>query len=138
MKRPSLTLLVTVTMIAIFVCLGGTAGSEEAVPLDVREAAICLAVVDRTCVDGNTLFPASVVKLYCFTRICGAQGQVDINHVWYFGEIERARIELGVDSVSWRTNSSKIIQPHEIGDWHVDVVGPNDELLKAVDFEIVE
>jgi hypothetical protein len=40
--------------------------------------------------------------------------------------------------VNFRTYSTKIIQPHEIGDWHVDVLGPGDKLLKTVKFEIVK
>ncbi|MBW2108933.1 MAG: DUF2914 domain-containing protein, partial [Deltaproteobacteria bacterium] len=106
-------------------------------PLTVRDAAVCLDVVDRTCVDSNDVFPASVGKLYCFTRIFGAQEEIQISHVWYFGDIERARVPLNIRSLNFRTWSSKLIQPREIGKWHVDILGPGDERLKTVAFEIV-
>jgi hypothetical protein len=138
MKRRNLALCVSVTLIAICLSFSGTFASKETGFVNVGDASICLDVVDRSCVDGNNIFPADVGKLCCFTRIWGVQGHADIKHIWYFGDTERARVELGVDSANWRTYSSKIIQLHEIGDWRVDVVGPDDELLKTVKFEIVQ
>lgn len=138
MKRPNLALSVSVTLISICLSFAGAVASEEAAFVNVRDASICLDVVDLSCVDGNPVFPADVGKLCCFTRICGVQGHTDIKHVWYFGDTERARVELGVASANWRTYSSKIIQLHDIGHWHVDVLGPGGELLKTVKFEIVQ
>ncbi len=66
----------------------------------------------------------------------GTQDATEIYHVWYFAESERAVVKLQVNSASWRTYSSKIIQPHEIGESRVDVLGPEGEVLKAVRFEI--
>jgi hypothetical protein len=66
----------------------------------------------------------------------GAQNNTHVTHVWYFGETERARVGLDVRSGSWRTNSSKIIQHHEIGDWHVDVLGEDGQLLMVIPFEV--
>jgi hypothetical protein len=59
-----------------------------------------------------------------------------VTHVWYFGETERARVGLDVRSGSWRTFSSKIVQPYEIGDWHVDVLGEDGQLLMVIPFEV--
>ncbi len=138
MKRPNLAISVSVTLISICLSVAVAVASEEAAFVNVLDASICLDVVDLSCVDGNNVFPADVGKLCCFTRIRGVQGHTDIKHVWYFGDTERARVELGVDSANWRTYSSKIIQLHEIGHWHVDVLGPDDELLKTLEFEIVQ
>ena len=66
----------------------------------------------------------------------GAQDDTYVTHVWYFGDRERARIKLAVRSPNWRTNSSKKIQPHEIGDWHVDVVGADGQVLMTIPFTI--
>ena len=138
MKESKLKVSVTVTLIAICLAFAGTAHPEVGAPLTAEDGSICLDVVDRSCVDGSDLFPAEVGKLFCFTRICGAQGHIEIDHVWYCGDTERARVKLGVDSANWRTYSSKIIRSHEIGDWHVDVLGPGGELLKVIEFEIVQ
>ncbi|RLB80551.1 MAG: DUF2914 domain-containing protein [Deltaproteobacteria bacterium] len=119
-----------------FLFTTATIRAQEAASLKVADAAICKDVVDRTPVDAGTSFSASVGKLYCFTKITGAQEPTTVTHVWYFGETERARVSLAVGVASWRTNSSKKIQPHERGSWHVDVLGPGGELLKTLEFEI--
>jgi len=110
---------------------------EEKGFLEVRDAAVCLDVVDHVCVDASDIFPAKVDKLYCLTRIVGAQDPTEITHVWYFGDIERARIKLDIRSVSFRTYTSKRIQPHEIGDWRVDVLNSEENVLQTMKFEIV-
>ena len=138
MKRSRSCLLVSVTCLVICFSLVGMARSEEAAQVTVKEAAICLDVVDHVCVDPNDVFPSDMGKLYCFSRIQGAQEDIEITHVWYFGEIERARVKLAVRSVNFRTFSSKIIRPHEIGAWHVNILDPDDKLLKTVQFEIVQ
>lgn len=104
--------------------------------LEITRAAICLQVVEREPVDAGTSFESPVEKLSCFTHVAGAQDPAEIYHVWYFAEAERSVVKLQVNSASWRTYSTKIIQPHEIGDWRVDVLGQEGELLKAVHFKI--
>lgn len=106
--------------------------------LEITRAAICRQVVEREPVDAGTSFESPVEKLSCFTHVTGAQDPVEIYHVWYFAEAERAVVKLKVNSVSWRTYSTKIIQPHEIGDWRVDVLGMEGDLLKAVHFKITQ
>jgi len=109
---------------------------KSAVDLEITRAAICRQVVEREPVDAGISFEPPVEKLYCFTHITGAQDATEIYHVWYFVESERAVVKLQVKSSSWRTCSSKIIQPHEIGDWRVDVLGPEGDMLKSVHFKI--
>jgi hypothetical protein len=106
--------------------------------LEVESAAICVNVVDREPVSAGRTFNIAVGKLYCFTKIVGAETPVTITHVWYYGDTERASITLSVRSMSWRTKSSKIIQPHEVGPWHVDVLAPSGKILKAIHFNIVQ
>ena len=126
-------------ILLITVCLlpAATIEGQEAVSLEVTDAVICKDVVDRTPVDAGNSFRASVGKLYCFTRITGAQEPTDITHAWYFGKTQWAWVTLEVGSASWRTYSSKVIQPHQAGLWHVDVLGPDGELLQTLEFEIV-
>jgi hypothetical protein len=122
----------------ITVCLLTTPGiqAQVASSLEVTDAVICKDVVDRMPVGAGTSFNASVGKLCCFTKIEGAHEPTAITHVWYFGKTERARVDLPVDSEKWRTSSSKKIQLHETGPWHVDVLGSQGELLQTLNFEI--
>jgi hypothetical protein len=111
---------------------------QEAAVLVVESAAICEDVVDLEPVGAGNSFTVSVGKLFCLTKIVGAETDVDITHAWYFGDIERARVVLTVKSSSWRTYSSKILQAHEIGAWHVDVLDESGNVLDTVDFEVVQ
>ena len=111
------------------------AGQEAAV-LEISDAAICRNIENLACVDPGEEFSAQVDKLYCFTRVNGAPGDTEITHVWYYGDIEKFRISLAVRSSSWRTYSSKRIQAHETGPWHVEVVDPDGTILKTISFTV--
>ena len=136
MKKLSCFVLVLLISITLCGFLAGNAMSQETERLEVAEGAVCLDVVNLECVDTHTSFPANVGKLYCLTRINGAKAASQVTHVWYYGHTERARVDLEIRAASWRTYSSKIIQAHETGDWHIDVLGPEGEFLKVIQFEI--
>ena len=104
--------------------------------IEVAAAAICKDVVDREAVDIGSQFPSSVSRLYCFTKIVGASQPTKVMHVWSYGDVERARISLPVQSSEWRTYSSKAIQAHETGVWRVDVLDAAGNLLKTIGFEV--
>jgi hypothetical protein len=127
-------LVVLLTGVSLF--LPATTEAQLAVSLRVAEAAICKDVVDRAPVGAGTTFDPSVGQLYCFTKIGGAHEPTAVTHAWYFGDTECSRVTLPVDSEGWRTKSSKKIQPHETGRWHVDILGPQGELLQTVWFDI--
>jgi hypothetical protein len=136
MKRLPYALLILAMLTTIILYQVVTIKAQEAEAVEVAEAVICQDVVDREPIDVGDSFEVTVGKLFCFTKIVGAQEEIEIAHVWYYGDVERARVNLSVRAASWRTYSSKIIQPHEIGDWHVDIIGPDDEVLETVEFEI--
>ena len=136
MKKSSSSLYFFITLITVILSLSGVVSAQEVSSLKVADAAICRDVVDRQAADLGTHFEASVGKLFCFSRITGASDPIEITHVWYFGDTERAQIILSVKSTNWRTYSSKKIQPYEIGDWHVEVIGPDGSVLQTVEFKI--
>jgi general secretion pathway protein A len=102
----------------------------------IEEGVICRDVLSRSPVAAGTRFGASVDRLCCFTKVVGAQRPLEISHVWYFGDTKVATVNLPVKSLSWRTYSSKIIHPQYIGAWHVDVLGPDGEVLRSLPFRI--
>ena len=136
MRKMNWFSIVLATLVAMSFLNAATSDAQQAGSLEVAMGTVCRDVINRQPVDVGTSFEASVGKLYCLTKIIGAAGPTEITHVWYFGNTERARVSLDVNSASWRTCSSKIIQAHEIGAWHVDVLGPADELLQTFDFTI--
>lgn len=111
--------------------------SPETVSIKIARTAICRDVVDREPVEVGESFDASVGKLYCFSKIIGAKTPIEVTHAWYFGDTEVARVNLPVRSTSWRTYSSKIIMTDAVGDWHVDLIGPEGEVLKTLAFKVI-
>lgn len=110
-----------------------SAGAQE---LAVEQAVVSVDIANREPVDPGDSFPASVARLYCFTKIAGAENPTDITHVWYFGDIERARITLTVGGSPWRTYSSKRLLPNEVGPWHVDILDVFGNTMKTVRFDV--
>lgn len=125
-------------LLSLALFLISNAVAQETGSIKVESADVCENIVDREPGNTGTSFAVTVGKLFFFTKITGAENPVEIVHVWYFGDAERARVTLPVKENTWRTYSSKILQAHEIGAWHVDVLGPTGEVLETVEFEVVQ
>jgi hypothetical protein len=136
MSRFRSLLFIIICLVALGFGLSDAAFSQDKTPLTVSEASLCIDVVDLSCVGENDQFPVEAGKIYCFTRILGAQSPTTITHVWYYKDHEMARIPLAVNSPNWRTYSSKKILHAQIGEWHVDILGPENELLKEIVFNV--
>jgi hypothetical protein len=134
MKRLFYMVIIVIAPLIIALPQAATLHAQET--LGVAAASICRAVVNQQPIGTGPGFEASVGKVYCFTKITGAQKPTEISHVWYYDDIQRAKVPLSVKSSSWRTYSSKKIQTHEIGDWHVDVLGPTGQILRTLQFKI--
>ena len=127
--------LLSLSLVLFFI---NYAVAQETGSIKVESAAVCENIVDREPGNTGTSFSVAVEKLFFFTKITGAETPIEIAHVWYFGDTERARVTLPVKTITWRTHSSKILQAHEIGAWHVDVIDPAGEVLETVEFEVVQ
>ena len=132
--KQSFSRLFIITLSVIFLSIPIASSAQEDTQMDVDVSAICKGIVEMEPIGSSISFPVSAGKLYCFTRIVGAQTPTQVTHVWYFGLIERARVDLAIKSSTWRTYSSKIIQPHEIGSWRVEVLDPEGTVLKVIQF----
>ena len=129
--------LPVLVLFVVFLGSQATSQAQEGTPyLEVSAGAICKDLVNLEPVDTGTSFSVEEGQLYCFTKITGAQSPAHVTHVWYFDGTERARVHLTVNSIAWRTYSSKIIQPHELGAWHVDVLDSLGNVLKTLKFEV--
>ena len=100
------------------------------------EAAVGTSIADRTLAGAAESFPAATTeKLYCFSRITNAEN-TEIEHVWYKGETEMARVKLRVAGSPWRTHSSKTLGTEGAGDWRCDVVAADGKVLQSVKFKV--
>ncbi len=112
-----------------------SAGAEEAEPVvTAEEIVFCTGIEDRTPVGANSQFFSSLERVFCYTRIKGAAGETKVYHVWYFGEDEKARVELNVGSSNWRTWSSKRIPDKCSGAWKVDIVLEDGRIIGSREF----
>lgn len=112
-----------------------TAVAAEEPELVLEDIAICSAVENKQPVGAGTVFTDDLGKIYCFTRIGGAQDTTSVNHVWYFGDKEIVKVNLAVKSVSWRTWSSKTVNMG-LGKGHVEIVSEDGDILGKAEFEI--
>jgi len=107
-----------------------------ALALEVAEASLTTEIIDRLPVDQVDTLPDGVSTLYCFSRIVGAAEETKIQHVWFRGEQEMARIELPVRSINWRTWSSKRIPADWSGSWRVEIQDQYGEVLTTLPFAV--
>lgn len=121
-----------VAVLTVFMITGTCAGSEDG--LRVAEMEFCAAVRDRVPVGAAASFPSDIARVYCFTRIAGAQDTVSVAHVWYFKDREMARVSLSVKSASWRTWSTKKMAPDWKGTWRVEVVESDTAVVASKEF----
>lgn len=112
--------------------------AQDTNALTVEEISICRAVEDREPVEVDTIFYDIVGNVYCFTKITGAPEPLTISHIWYLNDQEKARTDLQVRSKNWRTWSSKKILKGWIGNWRVDVVSPQGNVLASQEFTVTE
>jgi hypothetical protein len=75
-------------------------------------------------------------KLYFFTEIKNLQGKV-VHHLWFHQDQLMAEIPLEVGSIRYRTYSSKNIMPSQTGQWRVEVVTQQGQLLAQKSFRII-
>lgn len=108
----------------------------NAYALEVSDAVLTTAVVDRQPVDRVEVFPRQNGTLYCFTRIVGAEGETTVYHLWYYGDELMSRVELSVKSPNWRTWSSKKLLEDWPGAWRVEIQDAQGTLLGELSFEL--
>ena len=128
-------IMFTLALIMIFF-VPGSIYAQQSDSLNVATAVISKNIADRQPVEPGSSFSVSVGRLFCYSKVTNIQNSTQIYHVWYYGDTERARVALNVNPPNWRTYSSKIIQAHEIGKWHVKILDDANTLLQDVEFDL--
>jgi hypothetical protein len=145
MLKKSLLLLLSILIVS-GVCFAQGEAAEEPVEdttavaaeesgLVLEDIAICTAVEDRQPTGVGTVFPDDLDKIYCFTKIGGAEDTTYVTHVWCFGDKEIIKVNLPIKSVSWRTWSSKMVDMG-LGKGYVEIVSEDGTVLGKAEFEI--
>ncbi len=131
-SRPN---MFTLALILIFF-VPSSIYAQQSDNLNVATAVISKNIADRQPVEPGSSFSVSVGKLFCYSKVTNIQSSTQIYHVWYYGDTERARVALNVNPPNWRTYSSKIIQAHEIGKWHVKIIDDANNMLQDIEFDL--
>ncbi|MDJ0816503.1 MAG: DUF2914 domain-containing protein [Desulfobacterales bacterium] len=131
-SRPN---MFTLALILIFF-VPSSIYAQQSDSLNVATAVISKNIADRQPVEPGSSFSVSVGKLFCYSKVTNIQSSTQIYHVWYYGDTERARVALNVNPPDWRTYSSKIIQAHEIGKWHVKIIDDANNMLQDIEFDL--
>ena len=123
-------------LILIIMVLALVLSAGQVLALEVVDAVITTAVIDREPVDNVEVFPLQNGQLYCFSRIAGADEPTVVYHVWYRGERMVSRVELPVNSSNWRTWSAKRFLEGWSGEWHVEIQDVDGNILRKVEFQL--
>jgi hypothetical protein len=100
----------------------------------IEDAVVCQDVVDRAPVGSADVIPKESQKIYCFTRVVGAQGETSVTHNWYHKGALKASVALDVRSSNWRTWSAKSLKPEYEGEWMVEILGEDGAPLESIVF----
>jgi hypothetical protein len=122
----------------------GNAGAS-AQGLYVQEAMFTnVELVDRAPVSASgctvaacsTRYADTVGTVIFWTRLAGGAPGRWVEHVWFHGENEIARVRQKVEGATWRTWTRKKILPEWTGDWRVEVRAEDGTLLAERFFTI--
>ena len=111
--------------------------TEKPSSLTVERASLATSIIDREPQGAANTFPRDIEKIYFFTHLQGALDSTVIYHRWYYKNNLMAEVELPIKSNSWRTYSSKRIIYEWIGNWFVEAVDAEGNILKTLTFEIL-
>ena len=108
----------------------------ETAMLTVETIACGTTVEERELQGQDTTFAKGIEKIYCWSLVTGGEDPTTVEHVWYLGGEEKARIMLDVKYPRVRTWSSKTILPEWTGDWEVEVVDSFGKVIGSTSFTI--
>lgn len=98
------------------------------------EVSVGTAIENRALTGVAESFALSVGRVFCLSKVSNAAG-TEVEHVWYKGDSEVARVKLAINGSPWRTYSSKTLGPDAAGDWRCEVV-QNGTVLQTARFKV--
>jgi hypothetical protein len=124
----------TITVIILLSFSIAPAAEKNTSGISIQQGVICLDIVDRNPIGTGDIFTKEISKLFCFTKIVGAQNPTTVTHIWYLNGLLQSKVVLPVNSASWRTWSSVKMSPEKTGEWMVEVVSEDGVALESIIF----
>jgi hypothetical protein len=111
--------------------------SMHSTEVSVLKALACHAMEGNHPVDESSFFQSENGKVWLYTQIAMADEMAGfIQHVWKFNGVEKHRVTLFVEGPTYRTASYKTMNDKHNGDWTVEILTENGEVLDTVAFEV--
>ena len=110
--------------------------AREGEPVERQPQALAqftTGIEDREPVDQITFVPNDVHKIFFFSDLRGLAGQT-VRHRWIYDGKTMAEVSFDVRGPRWRIWSSKELLPDWIGNWTVEIVTADDEVLATETF----
>jgi len=102
-------------------------------PMPAALAQFTTGVENREPVDQVTFVESGVTKIFFFTELRNLAGE-RVTHRWSYRGKVVAEVGFDVGGPRWRVWSTKDLDPEWIGDWTVEVVRGNGEVVAAETF----
>ncbi len=132
MKRPKLF-----QTMGLLLGLAAFAQAQQQDTIAVNRIAMCAAIVEREPSGESARFEVGTEKVYCFTELNGAAGEV--TYAWFLGDSLRSEIKLNKGRPGrWRMWSNKTMSPNMAGEWKVEVRDTSGKVLESIAFTFGE
>jgi hypothetical protein len=105
--------------------------AEASEPL--AAAQFTTAVENREPIDQVTFVSTEVQKIFFFSELRGLAGR-RITHRWLYAGETMAEVSFDVEGPRWRVWSSKDLLPDWLGDWTVEILTDDGEVIAAETF----
>ena len=113
--------------------VSGIADSANPADTPTVLAQFTSGVENREPIDQVTFVENSAERIFFFTDLRGLAGQT-VKHRWIYNGETKAEVNFDVRGPRWRVWSSKDLMPDWIGDWTVEIVTAEGEVLAAETF----
>lgn len=129
-------ILASICLLLAVTCAGPVLAAGTGIK--ITEMAVTTKIVRGNPIDSvRRISWRSVPSLYCFTRLVSSDGgEQSITHVWYRNDEKVAEYKLPVRGERWRTYSKKGVDRESPGEWRVDALDGEGNLLKSVKFKV--
>ncbi len=133
----NLPVVLAVICLLLTVTFGGQA-LAAGTGIKITEMAVTTKIVRGNPIDSvRRISWRSVPSLYCFTRLVSSdEGEQSITHVWYRNDVKVGESKLPVRGERWRTYSKRAVDKNSPGEWRVDALDGDGNLLKSVKFRV--
>ena len=121
--------------ISLVVSLLGSLFMTTLAHADVARAIVTTGIAEREPINELTTVPAGNKKVLFFTEIRDMEGQ-QVKHRWVHGDEVMAEVDFNIGGPRWRVWSSKNLIPEWSGEWRVEVVDAEGNVVSEKSFSV--